>query len=346
MSLGSEDVLFLGRTHSAVSWYRTGSPALTLGCDWKGGFGPPNNFTILADLSRNPFEQPEYDKYKIIVLQQAHGADWASQIRKWQDKGIKVLYEIDDYIHGVHKIPGHAGATAFSKSKLPLYEMCMRASDGLLCSTKFLTQRYSKFNEKAWVCRNGIEGYRYRDLELPKRDTLNIGWAGGEGHQGSVFPWVRQVEHLMEEEESLRFYCVGLDFVQEMKKELQERSVHIPFVLMEIFPGVLCNFDISIAPAGKNHFFRAKSDLRWLECGALGIPLVADPIVYPGIENGKTGLHAGDPLQARAALKTLVDEPNYRAEIGHNVREYILNNRTIEHTVSDWEVAFLEVTAG
>lgn len=344
MGLGSEDVLFLGRTHSAVSWYRTGSPALTLGCDWKGGFGPPNDFTILADLSRNPFEQPEYEKYKIIVLQQAFGSDWASQIRRWQDKGIKVLYEIDDYIHGVHKIPGHAGATAFSKSKLPLYEMCMRASDGLLCSTKFLTERYRKFNDKAWVCRNGIEGYRYRDLELPKRDTTHIGWAGGEGHQASVFPWVRQVENLMDEDDSIRFFCVGLDFVKDMKKENQGRAVHIPFVLMELFPGVLCNFDIALAPAGKNHFFRAKSDLRWLECGALGIPLVADPIVYSGIEHGKTGMIANDINEAYQGIRRLVREPARREEIGLQVRDYVLNNRTIEHTVSDWEEAFLEIT--
>lgn len=345
MSLSSEDVLFLGRTHSAVSWYRTGSPALTLGCDWKGGFGPPNDFTILADLSRNPFEQPEYEKYKIIVVQQAFGADWASQIRRWQEKGIKVLYEIDDFIHGVHKIPGHAGAQAFSKSKLPLYEMCMRACDGFLCSTEFLAKTYRKYNENAWVCRNGVEGYRYCDLELPQRNETHIGWAGGEGHQNSVYPWVRQVEHLMEAEESIRFFCVGLDFVKDMKRENQERAVHIPFVLMEVFPGVLCNFDIAIAPAGKSHFFRAKSDLRWLECGALGIPLVADPLVYPGIVDGKTGMVATDAAQAKQALASMVVNKEWRLEIGANVREYILNNRTIEHTVSDWEAAFLQVTS-
>jgi glycosyltransferase involved in cell wall biosynthesis len=345
MNLSSEDVLFLGRTHSAVSWYRTGSPALALGCDWKGGFGPPGDFTILADLSRNAFQQPEYDKYKIIVVQQAFGKDWAAAIRRWQDKGIKVLYEIDDYIHGVHKIPGHAGATAFAKSKLPLYEECMRAADGLLCSTEFLVSRYGRFNSNAWVCRNGIEGYRYRDLELPKRDTINIGWAGGEGHQGNVQPWLRQVETLMEKDDRLRFICVGLDFVATMPKELQRtKAVHIPFVLMELFPGVLCNFDIALAPAGKSHFYKAKSDLRWLETGALGIPLIGDPFVYPELD-GERGLAVADAVEARTAVSYLVENEDRRLEIGARAREYILNNRTMEHVCSDWERAFLEVTA-
>lgn len=343
MGLSSEDVLFLGRTHSAVSWYRTGSPALTLGCDWKGGFGTPSEYSILADLSRNPFEQPEYDKYKIIVLQQAFGKDWAAQIYRWREKGIKVLYEIDDFIHGVHKIPGHAGARAFSKSQLPLYEACMEASDGLLCATEFLARTYRKYNNRAWICRNGIEGYRYKDLELPKRDSVHVGWAGGEGHQGNVLPWVRQLEQLMLENEKINFFCLGLDFVTQMKKETAKRSIHIPFVLMELFPGVLCNFDIAMAPAGRSNFYRAKSDLRWLETGALGIPLVADPLVYKDIVGGVTGLCVGDPLEARNAINLLIKEPEYRREIGSNVREYVLNNRTMEHMCSDWERAFLEV---
>jgi glycosyltransferase involved in cell wall biosynthesis len=344
MGLGSEDVLFLGRTHSAVSWYRTGSPALTLGCDWKGGFGPPNDYTILADLSRNPFEQPEYDKYKIIVLQQAFGMDWAAQIRRWRDKGIKVLYEIDDFIHGVHKIPGHAGAKAFSKSQLPQYEMCMKACDGMLCSTEFLAKTYRKYNENTFICRNGIEGYRYKDLELPKREGIHVGWAGGEGHQGNVLPWIRQVEHLMRDDDRLRFFCVGLDFIGQMKRESQEKAIHIPFVLMELFPGVLCNFDIALAPAGGNNFFRAKSDLRWIETGALGIPLVADPFVYHDLKDGVTGLTAKDPQEVFAAVKQLANNEELRLEIGSNVRDYVMNNRTMEHVCSDWEQAFLDVT--
>lgn len=344
MGLGSEDVLFLGRTHSAVSWYRTGSPALTLGCDWKGGYGPPNDFTILADLSRNPFEAPEYDKYKIIVVQQAFGSDWQAQIYRWRDKGIKVLYEIDDFIHGVHKIPGHAGAKAFAKSRLPLYEACMAACDGMLCSTEFLASTYRKYNENTFICRNGVEGYRYRDLELPKREGIHVGWAGGEGHQGNVIPWIRQLELLMRENESLYFFCLGLDFVKDMAKDTRERAIHIPFVLIELFPGVLCNFDIAMAPAGRSHFYRAKSDLRWLETGALGIPLVADSLVYSGIQDGVTGMQVNDPLEARLAVKALADNEDYRLEIGANAREYVLNNRTIEHTCSDWEQAFIEIT--
>ena len=58
-------------------------------------------------------------------------------------------------------------------------------------------------------------------------------------------------------------------------------------------------FDIAIAPSAENNLFRGKSDLRWLEASALGIPLVAHPDVYPEIEDGVTGVHARTPGRGR-----------------------------------------------
>ena len=51
----------------------------------------------------------------------------------------------------------------------------------------------------------------------------------------------------------------------------------------------MSTFDVALAPSGNNNLFRGKSDLRWLEASALGIPVVGDPAVYPEIEDGITG---------------------------------------------------------
>ena len=37
----------------------------------------------------------------------------------------------------------------------------MRIVDGVICSTEFLARRYRKFNERQWVCPNGIDLKRY-----------------------------------------------------------------------------------------------------------------------------------------------------------------------------------------
>ena len=71
---------------------------------------------------------------------------------------------------------------------------------------------------------------------------------------------------------------------------------------IEVYPASMTLFDIAIAPSAENNLFRGKSDLRWLEASALGIPLVAHPEVYPEIEDGVTGVHARTPGEVEAAL--------------------------------------------
>jgi hypothetical protein len=61
--------------------------------------------------------------------------------------------------------------------------------------------------------------------------------------------------------------------------------------------------DVALAPAGKTGFHRAKSDLRWLEAGALGIPVIASPELYHDIEHGVTGSHARNAPEAKAILR-------------------------------------------
>ena len=86
-------------------------------------------------------------------------------------------------------------------------------------------------------------------------------------------------------------------------------------------------FDIAIAPSSESNLFKGKSDLRWLEASALGIPLVAHPEIYPEIEDGVTGVHARTPAEVEAALIDLVDDAAKRERIGAQAYAYVAANR-------------------
>ena len=162
MSLRSEDVLFIGKAWTVVSWYRTGMPSFHLGTDWAGMAGHPPHLQMHTSLKRGGHTPPVLSDYKIVVLQQPHGQKWFSAIKKLQKQGIKVIYEIDDYLHGVHKIKNHRSKHAFTKKILPEYELCMRGADALICSTEALAKEYRKFNPNVYVARNFIDDKRYR----------------------------------------------------------------------------------------------------------------------------------------------------------------------------------------
>jgi glycosyltransferase involved in cell wall biosynthesis len=107
----------------------------------------------------------------------------------------------------------------------------------------------------------------------------------------------------------------------------------------------MANFDIALAPAAPTNFFRAKSDLRWLEASALGIPVIADPEVYPEVEDGVTGFHAATPDEAGSLLRALVSDPGLRSRVGAAAREHVAATRRIELMAEQWRTALTAVVA-
>ena len=341
MGLSSEDVLFVSRGTGVVAWYRCGVPSFYLGCDWIGLEGRPPITTLVTSLKRGGHGPTDLEQYKIIVLQQVQGQEWMKEIKRLQESGICVLYEVDDYLHGVRKISSHRAKEAFSAKKLKEYELCMGVCDGIIVSTEWLARRYRRHNPHVYLCRNSIEGRRYAELRLPERKSLNIGWAGGEGHLEAVTRWLPAVGQILDEFPHTRFLSMGLTVARRLGRPKQ--TAELPFISIENFPAALCNFDLAIAPAGRGDFYAAKSDLRWLETGALGIPLVADPFVYRGVEHGVTGLLAETPEEVAEGLRRLVVDAGLRRRIADTVRERILTERTIEIGIDQWEKAFVDV---
>ena len=338
--LRSEDVLFLGRGTGVVPWYRTGLPAFHLGCDWAGMIGQPPHVQLVTSLKRGGHTPPDFESYKVVVLQQVSGTEWLEVIRRLQGKGIKVIYEVDDYLHGVKNIRSHKARPAYTPKILKEYELCMRATDAMICSTEWLATKYRKFNPDTFVCTNSVDTRLY-DFELPERDSINIGFAGGEGHLESVMRWLPAVERILDEHYNTRFISMGLAVANILRRPMQ--CVALPFVSIENFPSALTSFDIGIAPAGRGYFFAGKSDLRFLEAGALGIPLVADPFVYRDVVDQETGIRAETVEEAYKALKQLVESAEDRRAIGERVRKYVREERDISKAIEQWEQVFVAV---
>lgn len=339
--IGSEDVLFVGLGSSVSGYYRTMLPALALGCDWIGVRGQPPNLSLRSALTRNGIAEPNFEDYRIVVVQQVHGTRWLRKIRELQARGIVVLYEIDDYIHGIHKVADHMAREFFSKQKLKEHELCIRAADGLIVSTPFLAERYRSLNRKIWICRNAIDMRRYTKFQVPSRNTINIGWAGGTGHKEAVLPWLSTIERILASYPEARFLSLGEPYAAYLNQSFREQVVSIPAASIENYPAALTNFDIAIAPAALSHFYRGKSDLRFIESAALKIPVVADAFHYDAIDDRVTGLRVDTPDEAYGAIKELIEDSDLRHQLGGNAFEYVKRERDIEIGAGEWETAFL-----
>jgi glycosyltransferase involved in cell wall biosynthesis len=329
-------VLFVGRGTSSVCWYRCALPATVLGADWIGVSGEPPRLKHLTARYGLQVELADFARYDVVILQQPRGAGWLGLTRDLQRAGVVVLYEVDDYAHAIREAGDHEFRTLFGADHLREMEALMGACDGVICSTDFIAERYARFNRATFVCRNGIDLARYA-LTRPGRDHVHLGWAGGMGHRDAVAPWLTAAADVMAERPATRFVSIGQPFARELETRFgAERCLAIPFHALESYPASMTLIDVAVAPSGGTDFFRGKSDLRWLEASALGIPVVADPVLYSEIEHGVTGFHAGTPAEVRELLALLVDDAGLRERVGAAAREHVRRERDIRVMARQW----------
>ncbi len=346
------DILWVGAGTGAspVFYYRMLLPASILNQSYESFIGdwPKVHWCtgLMQDREGGPptSKIATFENYKLVVLQQPRGQGWLELIKGLKNRGIKVIVEVDDYLHGISEKKDHDYRKAFTAKFLSGYERCFRAADAMIVSTDYIAERYARFNRHIHVCYNGLDTGRYR-LTKPPRETINIGWAGATGHKEAIVPWLQGIANVMGKHENTCFVTIGQNFADAFKEGFGNRALSIPFSSIEQYPGAMTMFDIALAPSGKGSWYRGKSDLRFLEAGALGTPIIADPLVYPNIDHGINGFHARSPIGMESILDRLVSDGELRASVGAAAQHYVLGERSINVMAAQWTRAFEEVLA-
>jgi glycosyltransferase involved in cell wall biosynthesis len=325
-------------------YYRCLLPAQAMGADWCGIVGEPPRLGVATSMIRNGTHMPNLlEDYDVVVLQQPAGDGWLKTIEAMQENGVKVIFEIDDYLHGIKDVQGHDFAKGFDAAHLKRIEEAMEACDALIASTPYLKKKYKKLQPNAFVCQNGIDMQRY-DFEIPTRDTINIGWAGATGHIEAVQPWFQMVGGIMRGRPDTCFVSIGEPYAVAFQREIgEDRGIAVPWAAIEQYPAAMTMLDIALAPGGHGGWWRGKSDLRWLEASSLAIPTIVNPTIYPEVQNGLTGLTATSPQHVAEGLLALIDNPDMRAEIGAAAQHFVREHRAIEVVVKQWERTFERV---
>lgn len=310
---------------------------MAMGADFCGLMGAPPKLGVATSMVRKGTEMPNLmEDYDIVVLQQPAGEGWLQTIEAMQRHGVKVVFEIDDYLHGIPQVESHDYRKNFTPAVLRDIEEAIGACDALIASTPYIKKKYRKFNSKAYVCQNGIDVNRY-DFEMPERDTVNIGWAGATGHLEAVKPWLAMTGAIMRARPDTRFISIGQPYALAFQRELgEDKAIAVPFAAIEQYPCAMTMFDVALAPGGHGGWWRGKSDLRWLEAGALGVPAIVNPTIYPEALNGQTAITATNQQQVAEGLLALVDNPELRGEIGANVRQHVREKRSIDVVKDQW----------
>ncbi len=349
-------VLFIGKGNSpALMHYRVQMPAEELGADWIGAIGSPKHLfgittgRIQGQATPPGIEAPDnmpldVSRYHTIVLQYATADGWQEWLAAHQRGGKRVLIELDDYLHGVRQVRNHRSRKTLRGQGLKNIDNLLRQADGLIVSTDHLANLMEDRNDNIHVCRNGVRATRYRYAK-PRRSHIAVGWAGGSGHDEALSRWAPAIAQAIDHNPHSRLMAIGADLRPLMARcGLRERVGFHGGTTVDNYPAMLTYFDVGLAPAGNTEWARSKSELRWLELSALGIPAVVDPRLYVSAEHGRTALCATTPKEVGEHVHALLNNVDLRDRIGQTARNEVTVRFNIKRMSEQWADA-LNVTS-
>ncbi|AXS79202.1 glycosyltransferase [Dechloromonas sp. HYN0024] len=245
-----------------------------------------------------------------------------------------VVYALDDLISDMDKNnPFRENIPPNARARL---KYALARCDRLVVSTEFLAETYRHLIPDIRVVPNRLEQDIWRPLDSLKRTGKKprVGWAGGSTHQGDLMLLKEIIEQTRDEADWI-FFGMCPD---EIRPLLAEYHDLVPFSEYPKFLALL-NLDIAVAPLAQIPFNQGKSNLRLLEYGSLGLPVVCTDIDpyrnSPACRVVNTSQAWIDALRAR------IHDAEAREREGKVMRDWVHANYLLENHVEDWLHAHL-----
>jgi len=276
-----------------------------------------------------------------IVLQRQIGDERLEAMQRMQrfSRAIKV-YELDDYLPNLPLKSVHR--KHMPKDILKSLRQGLGFVDRFVVSTHALAEAFSGLHGEIVVRQNRLPLSWWQGLQTQRRQGKKprVGWAGGSSHTGDLELIVDVVRDLADEVEWV-FFGMCPDA---LKPYVHEFHGGVP---IEQYPAKLAslNLDLGLAPLEHNLFNECKSNLRQLEYGVCGVP-----VICTDIRPYQDGLQAGLPVTLVknrykdwvGAIRMHINDLDATARMGDELQAKVLAEWMLEgEHLKRWSDAWL-----
>lgn len=325
---GKKRIFYYVDDYVACAWYRCHVPGIEL---LKKGH------EIMLDHTITP---QQVDWADVVVFQRQTSPDAMAAIGYANSSFKRTIYELDDDVWNIH--PSNPAYQTWSKpGMLQAAEECIRSCQAVTTTTPALAEQLSKMNKDVNVIPNMLPGefWRYERPKPQRDDAVTIGWAGSITHFADLKILEGAMEQVLDEYPHVEFLYAGAAEIP-FKPHARMRA-RLDSVKLEQYPWLLWNFDIGLAPVLDTKFNRCKSDLKYLEYAAVGLPVIASKVepYANSVVHGENGYLARNPKDWLKYLKRLIGDRELRERLGANAKRFA-ESRMVERNVALWERAY------
>jgi len=173
-------------------------------------------------------------------------------------------------------------------------------------------------------------------LDHKAEKNHHVGWGGSPTHHGD-FGLLRQgMKKFLQHNPTKTFHCIGMDYAGWLKLPPASCSFTKWVPTPDDFFRTI-DYSVGVAPLADTLFNRSKSDIKFLELAALGIPTIASDVpAYRTIQDGLNGILVKNDHEWGRVLKASAEDQDFFGSMGQDAKEYVAANRTTTHTAPMW----------
>ena len=273
----------------------------------------------------------------VIVLQgRYHEASMEDTVRLKTFSNARRIFELDDYVISVPKKNAHGRHMPTNLEAV--VKRGISLCDRVVVSTHALGNALSSMHHDIRVVPNMLAPHLWTGRRAQRRTSFKprVGWGGGTSHGGDLEVIAQVIRELADEVDWVFFGMCP----QELRPYLKEFHAAVS---LEAYPAKLSslNLDLALAPLEYHIFNDCKSNLRLLEYGACGYPVICtDTEAYRGYLPC-TRLTANTTEEWLEAIRMHLSDPQASYRMGdelHDVvmRDFMLRGDNLQYWVNGW----------
>lgn len=258
----------------------------------------------------------------------------ARGIQQWMDYCPDTLrvFEVDDLV--IHLPMKNAHRPHIHPDIVKRLRNTAKRMDRMVVTTDYLAERYHGWNEDIRVVPNFIERERWGGLstQIVPGARPRVGWIGGISHTGDL--------EIIQDVVKATYRDIEWVFMGMCPESIRPNVIFVPPVPFDQYPkkAASLGLELALAPLEIHPFNMAKSHLRILEMGILGIPVLATDILpYQGFPISRVKNRYTDWI---GAVRDLVADREALRSAGEILRAHIEQYWILEDHLDLWESAW------
>ncbi|MGE8064029.1 glycosyltransferase [Pseudomonas sp. NPDC089569] len=325
-------ILALPVNASAIGHYRVTQPLIELQAAGRALGRIHYNLPTIIEVER---QSPD-----VIVLQGRYSEGPINEIPSLQKySSARRIYELDDYVINVPHRNAHIRNMPGKDEMEQLVRRAIGMCDRVVVSTEPLGNALSDMHHDIRVVPNMLAAHMWTGLRSQRRTSKKprVGWGGGTSHHGDLAVIADVVRELANEVDWV-FFGMCPDDLRPYMHEFHG------VIGLDAYPAKLAslNLDLALAPLEFHIFNDCKSNLRLLEYGACGYPVICtDTLAYRGYLPC-TRIKTNTTDEWLQAIRMHLSDPDASYRMGDELREIVLRDYVLRgDNLRYWENGWL-----